>query len=98
MSQTWANFKLDSLFQLTLKGTRLIRVEIIHKVHCSLFAKCRNFSKFSIFFDTPIIIIFFPAARITTAQTTELGSNLINMQKLLSVVRTKKEDKQIGML
>ena len=35
------------------------------------------------------------AAKITTAQTSELGSHLANMQKLLSIVRTKKQDKSI---
>ena len=46
-----------------------------------------------------MILLFFSflllAAKITTVQTTELGSNIINMQKLLSVVKTKKEDRQI---
>ena len=42
-----------------------------------------------------VLIFHFSAAKITTVQTTELGSNIINMQKLLSVVKTKKEDRQI---
>ena len=42
-----------------------------------------------------ILLFLLLAAKITTVQTTELGSNIINMQKLLSVVKTKKEDRQI---
>ena len=42
-----------------------------------------------------LYFFLFLAAKITTVQTTELGSNIINMQKLLSVVKTKKEDRQI---
>jgi Zyg-11 family protein len=41
---------------------------------------------------TNLICCCVSAARITTAQTSELGSNLAYMQKLLSIVRSKKED------
>ena len=38
---------------------------------------------------------FFSAARITTAQTSELGSHIAYMQKLLAIVRTKKQERII---
>jgi Zyg-11 family protein len=38
---------------------------------------------------------FFSAARITTAQTSELGSHIAYMQKLLAIVRTKKQERSI---
>ena len=40
-------------------------------------------------------LFFFSAARITTAQTSELGSHLAYMQKLLAIVRTKKQERTI---
>ena len=47
------------------------------------------------FFVSNYWVIFFSAARITTAQTSELGSHIAYMQKLLAIVRTKKQERSI---
>ena len=91
-------------YQLSTNNTRVIYTlnssnldrKKNHAEEKSLFIKLfYELLKVFWFFYVIIFILFFSAARITTSQTSELGSHLAYMQKLLSIVRNKKQETAI---
>ena len=88
--------QLQKNILLTICCDRIVNDVNFDRSRCAkLSLKCLGEGQDNSINSMSVAICSMLAARITTSQTSELGSYDANMQKLLSIVRTKKQEKNI---
>jgi len=88
--------QLQKNILLTICCDRIINDVNFDRFRCAKLAlKCLGEWQDNSMNKMSVAICSMLAARITTAQTSELGSHIAYMQKLLAIVRTKKQERSI---